>query len=178
MELIVTRHGETEENIQNITTGWRQGRLSEQGKLQAKKLSESLKGLKLDIIYSSDLSRCLHTANEVLKYHSIPMVTTSLLRERSYGEYEGKVLTSEELYKLPGGLYEGRPCQGESLRDVWDRINKFYTYLKDLNNYETILVMTHAGPSRIFRAIIDNKKLEDLMAIQKLENAAILRFII
>ena len=48
MRLIVTRHGETVDNINGIIQGHTQGKLTENGKEQAKKLGERLKNEKIE----------------------------------------------------------------------------------------------------------------------------------
>jgi len=74
MKLIITRHGETEENKNRIIQGHIDGTLSQLGLEQAKKLAERLKDEKIDLIFSSDLGRALNTAKEVAKFHKdIPL---------------------------------------------------------------------------------------------------------
>ena len=50
IELILSRHGETEENKLHIMQGQLPGHLSELGKQQAKALAETLDKEKLDVI--------------------------------------------------------------------------------------------------------------------------------
>ncbi|MBU0667447.1 MAG: histidine phosphatase family protein [Nanoarchaeota archaeon] len=69
MKLIITRHGETLENINGICQGHLPGTLSENGKLQAKKLALRFKDEKIDAIFSSDLARSSDTAKEIAKFH-------------------------------------------------------------------------------------------------------------
>jgi len=69
MRIILTRHGQTEENLQGILQGHLQGKLSQLGKEQARKLALRLKDEKIDYIYSSDLARAADTAKEIAKYH-------------------------------------------------------------------------------------------------------------
>ena len=65
MRLILTRHGKTVENMNDIMQGWLPGELSEEGKEQAKHVAERLKDRKIDVAYSSDLKRCVDTAKEI-----------------------------------------------------------------------------------------------------------------
>ncbi len=51
MRLIITRHGETEENIAGIMMGHLQGKLSATGIEQAKKVALRLKDEKIDFIF-------------------------------------------------------------------------------------------------------------------------------
>ena len=62
IELILSRHGETEENKLHIMQGQLPGHLSELGKQQAKALAETLDKEELDVIVCSDLARSYDTA--------------------------------------------------------------------------------------------------------------------
>ena len=67
MKLILTRHGETVDNIKGILQGQNPGKLSENGIQQAKQLALRLKNENIDAIYSSDLARAADTAKEIYK---------------------------------------------------------------------------------------------------------------
>jgi len=115
MRLIITRHGETEENKAGIMQGHLPGVLSELGKEQARKLAERLKDEKIDLIISSDLARALDTAKTIAKFHpDIDLVLDERLRERFLGEFEGKTKESMGIPKerlisdfITGGNAEG-----------------------------------------------------------------------
>ncbi|MEN7982077.1 MAG: histidine phosphatase family protein [Nanoarchaeota archaeon] len=96
MKLIITRHGETVENVKGIFQGHLHGQLTKKGIKQAEKLAERLRDEKIDIILSSDLKRASDTAREVTKHHlNIPIYFLKELRERNMGCAEGK--SKEEL---------------------------------------------------------------------------------
>lgn len=65
IELILSRHGETEENKLHIMQGQLPGHLSELGKQQAEALAEMLDKEELDVIVCSDLARSYDTAMAV-----------------------------------------------------------------------------------------------------------------
>ena len=91
MKLIITRHGETLENVHNICQGHIHGSLTHKGIEQAKKLGERLKNEHIDVIYSSDLRRSFDTTKEIAKFHpNTPLITTERLRERFMGKMQGK----------------------------------------------------------------------------------------
>ena len=68
IELILSRHGETEENKLHIMQGQLPGHLSELGKQQAKALAETLDKEELDVIVCSDLARSYDTAMAVARW--------------------------------------------------------------------------------------------------------------
>ncbi len=90
MKLIITRHGETEENRTGIVQGHLPGQLSESGIEQAQKLALRLKGEKIDVIYSSDLDRASDTAKEIAKDH--PSVPIRFVRDLIDQEKNYKIL--------------------------------------------------------------------------------------
>jgi len=82
MKILLTRHGETEENKQGILQGWLPGHLSKEGRRQARLLAEHLQNVKIDFIYTSDLLRCVETAKEIAKFHpNAKFIPEKLLRE-------------------------------------------------------------------------------------------------
>ena len=64
MKLIITRHGETIENVKGIAMGSLPGNLSKKGKKQAKLVAKRLKNININAIYTSDLKRAYDTAKE------------------------------------------------------------------------------------------------------------------
>jgi len=91
MKLIITRHGETEENIAGIMQGHLPGKLSDTGISQAKRVAMRLKDEKIDYIFSSDLARAVDTAKEIVKFHpNTPFELVKDLRERYLGKFQGK----------------------------------------------------------------------------------------
>jgi 2,3-bisphosphoglycerate-dependent phosphoglycerate mutase len=92
--LILLRHGNSEWNSKNLFTGWVDVRLSEQGTTEAKRAGELLaeSGLKPTILYTSDLTRAIQTANLALEVADrlwIPVKRSWRLNERHYGALQG-----------------------------------------------------------------------------------------
>jgi len=94
MKLIITRHGETEDNKAGIIQGHLPGKLTDVGINQAKKIALRLKDEKINYIYSSDLARASDTTKEILKYHpDAPVKFVKNLREKFLGSWQGKKKT-------------------------------------------------------------------------------------
>lgn len=146
MRLIIVRHAETTENLEGIFMGQTGGHLTEQGKEQARLVAQALKDEKIDAVYTSDLARAKDTALEIMKYHpDVKLVDEKLLRERTFGNLEGKH-TRDFFHKMTDkGFREFRPEGGETAKEMGKRIIRFYeTVLKEREN-ETVLFVTHAG---------------------------------
>jgi probable phosphoglycerate mutase len=177
MKIILTRHGETEENKEGVLQGWKPGHLSSEGKKQAKLLAERLKDVKIDCIYTSDLRRCAETAKAIAKYHdNARFVKEKALRERGLGEFEGKKTGEADWEALPGNLLTNKPAGGESYGEVWNRIKKFYKKLVNKHTEDTLLVVGHGGSICLLEGIIYGKTFEESMKIGKLKNTAISEF--
>ncbi len=164
MKLIIVRHGETPDNINDISQGQRDTILTEEGRRQAVKLGERLKNEKIDFIYSSDLTRTKQTLQEILKYHDSPVVYDQLLRERANGHYEGgsrKIFIKERENSGMSKL-EFKSPSGESVNDMLERIKIFWQRLeKDHKQGESILICSHALWINTFLAFIFDKVSEE-----------------
>ena len=93
------RHGQTEENINNIIQGHYDNNLNQTGRKQADILGHRLKKLNIDFdsVYCSDLKRCQQTLaiiNEIV--HLGDTVITPLLRERDYGKWTNKCFKQDQ----------------------------------------------------------------------------------
>jgi bisphosphoglycerate-dependent phosphoglycerate mutase len=63
IELVFETHSTTEDNERGCATGWRPGRLSEQGRVQARQLGRRRIGDRIAAVFSSDLARAAETAS-------------------------------------------------------------------------------------------------------------------
>lgn len=94
MQLVLTRHGESEWNKANLFTGWTDVELSEKGKEEAREAGRLLKegGYDFDICFTSYLKRAIHTLNLMLEEMGceyLPVFKAWQLNERHYGALQG-----------------------------------------------------------------------------------------
>lgn len=143
IELYFIRHGQTNYNVKGIVQGHIDSYLTEQGKTQAKRLSEKIEINENDLILSSDLLRCKQTSN-ILFGSEKEIHYTELLRERHMGIYQGlpnndlsDTLVDKEIIK-----------DGESLEDLSIRIDYFLKLILDKiserKEIERIYIVTHS----------------------------------
>ncbi|THB75385.1 MAG: 2,3-diphosphoglycerate-dependent phosphoglycerate mutase [Gammaproteobacteria bacterium] len=102
-KLVLIRHGQSEWNLENRFTGWKDVDLTDQGMAEAKAAGHLLKehGFKFDHAFSSYLTRAIRTCLTVLDEMDelwIPMTKAWELNERSYGGLQGlnKAETAEK----------------------------------------------------------------------------------
>ena len=152
MKIYLVRHGQTDWNYQKKIQGQQDVDINEQGIRQAEKLAEILKNVPFEYAVCSPLTRAHHTAEILLKYHSVPLSYDERLKEIYLGEWEGKthkeVMTQEknpvwQYFHCPENYHPDGDM--ESLEKLYRRGEAFVREvlfpLED--HYETILVVAH-----------------------------------
>ena len=94
MKLILLRHGESQWNLENRFTGWKDVGLTDSGKQEAKSAGQKIIESKIvvDSVYTSLLKRATHTSNIVAKYINFNLEHIQYdwrLNERHYGALQG-----------------------------------------------------------------------------------------
>ena len=90
MEILLTRHGQTEWNLLKKVQGKADIELNEKGIQQAEETRDFLKNEKIDLILCSPLKRALQTAEIINQGRNIRMIIDERVSERDFGEFEGK----------------------------------------------------------------------------------------
>ena len=92
--LVLVRHGQSEWNLKNLFTGWRDPDLTEKGVEEAIEGGRKLKakGITFDIAFTSVLQRAEKTCDLILNEIGQPDLKTirnQALNERNYGDLAG-----------------------------------------------------------------------------------------
>lgn len=157
--LILVRHGQSLWNLQNRFTGWKDVDITQKGEEEAHLAGKLLKNFHFDKAFTSTLKRAQHTLSIILKEmntESLPVIISTALNERSYGQLEGlnKAETAlkygEEQVHLWRRSYDVRPPGGESLKDTAQRV---ISYFEDqivplLKVDKNILIVAHGNSLR------------------------------
>ena len=85
--MVIVRHGETEWNIERKLQGQENSELTKLGYKQTELVANTLKNESFDICISSDLPRCVKTAEIILMNKNIEIIYEPRLRERNFGFY-------------------------------------------------------------------------------------------
>ena len=159
------RHGKTAFNRDGRFTGFRDSRLTAEGRRHAEIIAGKLKGKKFGVAIHTRLSRSKDTLSPVLKFHPECKVILEDDRmiERSYGDLEGKYHDDvvkkfgQKQYDLWHRGYVNRPPRGESFADVERRVKKFVKYLKKFmrKNKTNVAISAHGNSIRLFRKIME-----------------------
>jgi broad specificity phosphatase PhoE len=116
VELYLIRHGETEWSRARRHTGRTDLPLSPAGEAEARALGQHLRGLEVDRVLSSPLTRA--TATAALAGFGDRVELTDALLEVDYGEYEG-LTTTEIRASRPGwDLFRDGCPGGETVEDA------------------------------------------------------------
>ncbi len=154
-KLILVRHVLTEDNKLAKLSGHIDSKVSEEGKLQIKEITDFLKNEKIDKIYTTTSSRTKETVKYLAEKNSIEVQESEDLKEISFGDFKGKDFKDiqknypDEFNKMIEEGYEYTYPNGESLIDCFERVSKeIQCILDDADENETILVCSHAGTIR------------------------------
>lgn len=149
MKLYLTRHGQTEWNVQKRMQGRNNSPLTQLGMQQAEKLGDYLKDVSFDCIYSSASPRALHTAELLRGERNIPIETSEELMEISLGEWEGMTFSdAEKQYPEQFHNFWHQPeryfrVDSESFEQLRQRISNEIERIADKHPNETVLVVAH-----------------------------------
>lgn len=160
--LILVRHGESEANFKRICAGQSDYPLTELGRKQAEAAGEALKDIKIDAVFSSDLSRAYDTGRAIAIHHGLSVTKDIRLREIHRGIFEGQFMTELEkkyteqynvlIHNKPFADIEG----GESTEQVQERVFECISEIAQNHPDQTVLIAFHATALRYFCAKIIN----------------------
>ena len=151
---LLLRHAHSVANKAGILAGQLEGiGLSKDGIAQVKKLTSSFENLKIDRIISSPMQRCLETVEGIARSKRKRISIDERLIEMNYGSWSGKKLSKLSRMK-EWKVIQTKPSafrfpQGESFKELEERIESL---LKDLSRKypkETILIITHGDIVKI-----------------------------
>lgn len=174
--LVLVRHGQSDWNLKNLFTGWKDPDLTEKGVEEAKDAGRRLKaaGLTFDIAFTSELSRAQRTLTLALDELGLPDLQTIrnvALNERDYGDLSGlnkddaRAKWGEEQVHIWRRSYDVPPPGGESLKDTGARVWPYYIHdiLPKVMNDGTVLVAAHGNSLRAMVMALDGLTGEEIV---------------
>ena len=166
--LVLARHGQSDWNLKNLFTGWKDPGLTELGIEEARTAGRRLKemGIRFDVAFTSALSRAQHTCDLILEEIGQPGLETikdQALNERDYGDLSGlnkddaRARWGEEQVHLWRRSYDVPPPGGESLKDTVARVLPYYVraILPRVMRGEKVLVAAHGNSLRALVMVLD-----------------------
>ncbi len=152
LEVLLIRHGETDLNREGRFAGSTDSGLNGTGIKQAKALRKKLKNEKIEMIYSSNLKRCIETM-KILKLRA-GINYSGGLQEMNFGRWERLNYKEIEMnyknevkkwkndwinYVIPGG---------ESFAGMSERVIEEFERIKKNHDNSKIAIVTHGGCAR------------------------------
>ena len=184
-KLVLLRHGQSQWNLENKFTGWKDVPLTEKGINEANNAGLLLKknNIKIDQVFSSVLQRANKTAEIACKASQLDNLFVNgmliyerdqRLNERDYGDLVGlnKSETADKFGKEQVHIwrrsFDTPPPNGESLKDVVDRVSPYFTdkiqpLILDKKN---VLIVAHGNSLRAIMIKVGLYKSEEISSIE------------
>ena len=184
-KLVLLRHGQSQWNLENKFTGWKDVPLTEKGINEANNAGLLLKknNIKIDKVFSSVLERANKTAEIACKASQLDNLFVNgmliyerdqRLNERDYGDLVGlnKSETADKFGKEQVHIwrrsFDTPPPNGESLKDVVDRVSPYFTdkiqpLILDKKN---VLIVAHGNSLRAIMIKVGLYKSEEISSIE------------
>ncbi len=167
--LVLVRHGQSEWNLKNLFTGWRDVDLTENGISEARAAGHRLKaqGLRFDIAFTSALVRAQRSLDLILEemgQKNIAVLKDQALNERDYGDLSGlnkddaRKKWGEEQVHVWRRSYDVAPPGGESLKDTAARVLPYYIQdiLPRVLRGDNVLVSAHGNSLRALIMVLEH----------------------
>ena len=174
--LILVRHGESEWNLKNLFTGWKDPGITEKGIAEARETGKKIKQANLvpTVFFTSALKRAQHSLDLILEELGIVNLTITrnqALNERDYGDLAGlnkddaRQKWGEEQVLTWRRSYDVQPPGGESLKDTAARAVPYYEaeILPHLKAGKTVLVSAHGNSLRALVMAIEGLTPEEIL---------------
>jgi broad specificity phosphatase PhoE len=167
LKIYITRHGQTDWNVEGRMQGAKNSDLTERGKQDALNLGNSLKDTKIDYIYTSPLTRAYDTALLIKGDRDIPVEIHENLKEMNFGIWEGMHsddVTREykdEHYRFWNEPHLYKPIGGETFEELIKRVKITLNDITNQNKGENILLVTHTIVIKAIYTIVKDYELKD-----------------
>jgi len=173
--LVLVRHGQSEWNLKNLFTGWRDVDLTETGIEEARKAGQRLKatGLKFGAGFTSALKRAQKTLDLIAEElgQDLPITRDLALNERDYGDLSGlnkddaRAKWGDEQVLIWRRSYDIQPPGGESLRDTGARVWPYYLHViqPHVMRGEGVIVSAHGNSLRAMIMALEGLSGEEII---------------
>ena len=174
--LVLVRHGESEWNLKNLFTGWKDIDLTDKGIAEARAAGRRLKalGLSFDVAFTSDLIRAQRSLDLILEemgQTQIPVSRDKALNERDYGDLSGlnkddaRAKWGAEQVHIWRRSYDVAPPGGESLKDTAARVLPYYIQeiLPAVLQGKRVLIAAHGNSLRALVMVLERLSTEDIL---------------
>lgn len=145
--IYITRHGQTNWNVQKKVMGRCDEPLNETGLNQAEETRNNLMNTDIDLIICSPLKRARQTAEIINRDRNIPIIYDERIIERDFGEFEGMETKNFDFH---GYWNYYKNMQFESAENIQVFFKRVYDFLEDITEKykdKNVLLVAHGGIS-------------------------------
>ena len=175
--IYVIRHGQTDWNVAGKTQGSVETELNEIGIGQANDVRNELANIKLDAVLCSPRSRAKSTAEIICKDRDIPIIEVEDLRERGFGEFEGKQKNIDYDWIEFWDWQKNKQYEkAESVRAFLERVSNVIEKIKEDYKGKNVLIVTHAGVCAMIYCYFNNLKPNGKLKIPGTKNCELLEY--
>ncbi len=184
MKIFMTRHGQTDWNVQRRLQGRTDTVLNDTGRSQADEVGKKIKDEDIDLIFVSPLKRAKETAEIINKYLNVDIIEDERLIERSFGKSEG--FTKEYIMEKSSEFPEINDIWNynknvdfndtEKIQDLFKRVYDFLDEITEKYSDKNILIVAHGGISVALTCYFEKyplDKLEDRSVVTGLKNCEV-----
>ncbi|RLQ89269.1 2,3-bisphosphoglycerate-dependent phosphoglycerate mutase [Notoacmeibacter ruber] len=177
--LVLVRHGQSEWNLKNLFTGWKDPDLTEKGVAEAKAAGRALKekGVSFDLAFTSELSRAQRTLSLILEELGQTGLETRkdlALNERDYGDLAGlnkddaRDKWGEEQVHIWRRSYDTPPPGGESLKDTLARTLPYFVtdILPEVMAGKNVIVAAHGNSLRSICMVLNRLSEDEIVGFE------------
>ena len=147
MEILLTRHGQTDWNLLKKVQGKADIELNEKGIQQAETTRDFLKEERIDLILCSPLKRAIQTAEIINQGRNIRIIIDERVSERDFGEFEGMPNTDFDYNAFWSYKQNLKYAKAENIKDFFRRVYNFLDNIKNEYDGKRILIVAHGGIS-------------------------------
>src|SRR5215216_3345232 len=164
IQIVFETHSISEDNEQGIATGWRDGRLSERGRMLASELGARRRDDRIVAVFTSDLGRAVETARIAFAHTPMPILADWRLRECDYGSLNGQ--PAAQLHRNRRQYLDTPYPDGESWRQAIVRVGRFLPDLHLRWEGARVLIIGHVATRWAFDHLLNGVPLENLITAE------------
>lgn len=175
--MYIFRHGQSEDNAEFIFSGWRDPGLTQKGIEQAQILADKMKDKKIQMLISSPQKRAIETMKIAISKNpyakNLEITTDERIKERSYGELQGKSkllaqLENPKLLETERRSFDYVLKGGESIEMVCKRVAEFCDSIIPIikETKVNVAISCHGNSIRGFRRYFENLSDEETASIE------------
>ena len=163
-KLYIVRHTRTVGNDERRLTGRKDYKITEEGKIYIQKLTDRLKDIKFDKMYSSTSGRAIKTIEPLAKLNGLEIETNENLCEMYFGIYDGWKWEDvnrinpkiDELHKETNEIM--KIPEQESTKEVANRVYNYIRAISIENSGKVLLIASHGIAIEAFIRKVNNEE--------------------